>query len=133
MGNPTVWIDVANVLYLASYSVRDILWLRLLTVVASLLLIPYYAMQPVPLAPAIAWNVVFIAINTYWIIKLLIERRHGGEIGEVIGSICAGGSEGRAIQEAQGVGSRARDPGATVTAGPVLGCDIVLSEGGADG
>jgi Popeye protein conserved region len=75
MGNPTVWINVANVLYLASYSVRDILWLRILTVVASLLLIPYYAMQPVPLAPAIAWNVVFIAINTYWIIKLLIERR----------------------------------------------------------
>ena len=36
------WIHVANVLYLASYSVRDILWLRILTVVAALCLLPYY-------------------------------------------------------------------------------------------
>lgn len=75
MENPIVWITAANVLYLASYSVRDILWLRILTVVASALLIPYYELQPVPLTAAIEWNVVFIAINCYWIVRLLIERR----------------------------------------------------------
>ena len=38
-----VLIHVANVLFLLSYSVRDILWLRLLTVVAIISLLPYYA------------------------------------------------------------------------------------------
>ena len=75
MQNPIVWITGANVIYLASYSVRDILWLRILTVVAATLLIPYYAMQPTPLSAAIEWSVVFIAINAYWIVRLLIERR----------------------------------------------------------
>ncbi len=73
--NPVVWITAANLLYLISYSVRDILWLRILTVVAALLLIPYYEMQPKPLTDAIYWNVLFIAINVYWIIRLGIERR----------------------------------------------------------
>jgi hypothetical protein len=75
MDNPIVWITSANVIYLASYSVRDILWLRILTVVAASLLIPYYAMQAVPLRVAIEWSLVFILINAYWIIRLLIERR----------------------------------------------------------
>ena len=70
-----VLISVANVIYLFSYSVRDILWLRILTVVGALLLLPYYYLQPVPLWAAIAWNLVFIAINVFWIAKLLSERR----------------------------------------------------------
>lgn len=73
--SPILWITVANVLYLASYSVRDILWLRILTVIAGFLLIPYYALQPSPLIVAIAWNAVFIAINVYWIVRLARERR----------------------------------------------------------
>jgi Popeye protein conserved region len=75
MHNPIVWLNVANVLYLASYSVRDILWLRILSVIAALLLIPYYLMQVVPLTAAIEWSLVFIAVNLYWIVRLLIERR----------------------------------------------------------
>lgn len=75
MQNSAVWLSAANVLYLVSYAVRDILWLRVLTVVAAALLIPYYAMQVVPLNAAIEWNVVFIAINVYWIVRLIIERR----------------------------------------------------------
>lgn len=71
----TTWITVANVLYLASYTVHDILWLRILTVVAALFLIPYYYLQSVPLWVAILWNLVFIAINGYWIVRLMIERR----------------------------------------------------------
>lgn len=73
--NPIVWITVANVIYLASYTVRNILSLRLLTVLAASLLMPYYAMQSVPLRAAIEWNAVFIAINCYWIVRLIVERR----------------------------------------------------------
>lgn len=70
-----VLVNVANVIYLFSYSVRDILWLRILTVIGALLLLPYYYFQPDPLWPAIAWNIVFTAINIFWIAKLLLERR----------------------------------------------------------
>jgi Popeye protein conserved region len=73
--NPIVWLDISNVLYLVSYSVRDILWLRILTVIAATLLVPYYAMQYPPLQAAIAWSGVFILINFYWIVRLMIERR----------------------------------------------------------
>jgi hypothetical protein len=69
------WIHVANLLFLASYLVKDILWLRLLTVVAGFLLLPYYVMQPVPLWPAIAWSGVFLAVNIVQIKLLLLERR----------------------------------------------------------
>src|SRR4029077_11212336 len=75
MHDAMLWITIANLLYLASYSVHDILWLRILTVAAASLLIPYYALQPVPLIAAISWNVLFIAINVYWIVRLIIERR----------------------------------------------------------
>src|SRR5262245_20764116 len=68
-------IHVANVLYLLSYSVKDMLWLRCLTVVAALCLLPYYYVQPVPLTAAIAWNLLFIGINLMQIVILLRERR----------------------------------------------------------
>jgi len=74
MQNPVIWITGANATYLVSYVVRDILWLRILTVVAVALLIPYYLMQVVPLRAAIEWNILFIAINCYWVVRLIIER-----------------------------------------------------------
>ena len=75
MLNLDVWINVANFLYLFSYSVRDILWLRVLTVTGALCLLPYYYLQPEPLMAPIYWNLVFVAINLYWITRLLLERR----------------------------------------------------------
>ncbi len=66
-------IHVANVLFLASYLVRDILWLRLLTIVAIGMLIPYYFANGL-IAP-ICWNSVFIGINVLQIRTLLLERR----------------------------------------------------------
>lgn len=66
-------IHVANVLFLLSYLVRDILWLRLLTIVAIGSLLPYYAGND--LYPPIYWNTVFIAINVYQVYRLLLERR----------------------------------------------------------
>jgi CRP-like cAMP-binding protein len=68
-------IHIANILYLLSYSVKDMLWLRCLTVVAALCLLPYYYFQPVPLTAAIAWNLLFIGINVIQIVILLRERR----------------------------------------------------------
>lgn len=70
-----ILVNIANVIYLASYSVRDILLLRILTVIGILLLIPYYYFQSHVLWTPIFWNVVFMTINSIWIAKLLLERR----------------------------------------------------------
>lgn len=69
-----VLIHAANVLYLLAFTVRDILWLRILTVVAAVCLIPYFYFRPEPLMTPIYWNLVFTALNIYWICRLLLER-----------------------------------------------------------
>lgn len=68
-------INTANVLYLFSYMVRDILWLRILTVIAAFCLMPYFYFQPVPIMTPIYWNLGFTMLNIFWIVLLLIERR----------------------------------------------------------
>ncbi len=75
MVGPDILVNTANVVYLLSYSVREIFWLRVLTVVGGLLLIPYFYIQSSPLWAPIGWNVFFIGINLYWIVRLLAERR----------------------------------------------------------
>ncbi len=68
-------IHAANVLYLFAFMVRDILWLRILTVVAATCLIPYFYFRPEPLMAPIYWNLAFTALNIFWIVRLLLERR----------------------------------------------------------
>ena len=68
-------IHAANVLYLLAFMVRDILWLRILTVVAASCLIPYFYFQSVPLMTAVYWNLAFTALNLFWIARLFLERR----------------------------------------------------------
>ena len=70
-----VLVNVANVIYLFSYSVRDIFWLRILTVLGISFLMPYYYLQSSPLWTPIGWNTFFLCINLYWIARLLAERR----------------------------------------------------------
>ena len=70
-----VMVHVANLVYFASFTMRDILRLRVLTVIAASCLIPYYYFQTEPLLPAIYWNLVFVALNLYWIGRIVLERR----------------------------------------------------------
>lgn len=72
---PDYFIHTANVLLLIAYSVRDVLWLRLFAVAASLIAIPFYVLQPTVLWAPLAWSVVFAAINTFQSWLLFIERR----------------------------------------------------------
>src|ERR1700744_3910105 len=67
-------IHAANVLFLAAYMVRDILCLRILTVIATLCLILHYFARPEPMMVPIYWSLVFAALNVYWIVRLLLER-----------------------------------------------------------
>lgn len=67
-------INTANILYLLSYFVRDILRLRILTVAAASCLSGYFYCQPEPLMVAVYWNVGFIGLNLFWIARLLLRR-----------------------------------------------------------
>lgn len=68
-------VHAAYVLYLLSYLMRDILWLRVFTVIAAVCLVVYFYWRPDPLLTAISWNLVFVVLNLYWIVRLLFERR----------------------------------------------------------
>jgi Cyclic nucleotide-binding domain len=72
---PDYFIHAANVLLLIAYSVRDVLWLRLFAVAASVIAIPFYVLQPTVLWAPLAWSVVFASINLFQSWLLFIERR----------------------------------------------------------
>jgi Popeye protein conserved region len=73
---PLDWfIHAANILLLAAYSVRDILWLRALAVTSAIAAIPYFLLQPTPLWAAFAWSVLFTGINIFQLWRLILERR----------------------------------------------------------
>jgi cyclic nucleotide-binding protein len=73
--NPSYFLHVANILLLLAYSVRNILWLRLFSVAASLIALPYFILQPEPLWEPIIWSSVFAAINSFQSWRLFVERR----------------------------------------------------------
>src|SRR5262249_53907740 len=73
--NPNYFIHAANILLVVAYSVRDILWLRLFAVAASLITIPYFVLQPTMLWAPLCWSVVFAAINSVQSWRLIMERR----------------------------------------------------------
>ena len=59
------FLAAANVLLLVGYSIREVLWLRLLAAASFLIAIPYYALQPTPLWAPIIWNSVFATISLF--------------------------------------------------------------------
>jgi CRP-like cAMP-binding protein len=67
--------NLGNVLYLVAFSVRDMLWLRILTVVAQLCLMPYYCVRTEVLYAPICWGTLFILINLVQIVWLILESR----------------------------------------------------------
>src|SRR6516164_10746433 len=69
------FINASNIVLLLAYTVRDILWLRVLAVASSLLAIPYFALQPTPQRVPIGWSVIFAGLNLYQSWRLFLERR----------------------------------------------------------
>ena len=73
--NTTTLFFVANIIFCAAYVVRDILWLRVMTIVACLCTFPYFLMRESPLYSAWFWQSAFIIINAVNLTFLIIERR----------------------------------------------------------
>lgn len=67
--------DLANLIFVGAYWVKDILWLRLLTIAGSLVVIPFYLLRAEPLWTPMIWSCVFIAINAARAWGILRERR----------------------------------------------------------
>ena len=65
----------ANIIYTSSYAVRDIMWLRILTVIAAFFTFPYFFFQDSPLWSALFWQCMFISINAVQLVILYMERR----------------------------------------------------------
>lgn len=65
----------ANVLFCLAYVVRDMAYLRSITIIAASCTLPYFYFQPVPLYSAMGWQMAFILINGVNLTLLLLERR----------------------------------------------------------
>lgn len=68
-------IHVANLLYLASFLGRDMLWLRTLTCAGLAMGLIFFTCQPAPMYGPAVWHVAFLVINGFQIAALLRERR----------------------------------------------------------
>jgi hypothetical protein len=66
-------VHAGYTIMLAALTARDILWLRGMLVVAQTVLAAYA--WRIGISSIAAWNVVFVAINTVWVGKILRERR----------------------------------------------------------
>jgi hypothetical protein len=75
MVEPQYFLHIANIVLVIAYSVKDILWLRIFALSASLIGLPYYYFQTEVLWEPMAWSAVFITINGYHVCRLWLERR----------------------------------------------------------
>ncbi len=68
-------VYIANMLYLASYFMQDILRLRALTITAAMCLVAYFYLRPEPLMTVVCWNLFFIGLNVFQIVRIVIAKR----------------------------------------------------------
>ena len=73
--NATVVFFIANTIYLVSYMVTSMFWLRLLAIIGAISTFPYFYFQVEPLWSALFWQSCFLAVNLVNLLVLLYSRR----------------------------------------------------------
>jgi hypothetical protein len=69
--------NLAFILVACSFMVKDILWLRSISMTASLCSIVYnYNVAGTPLWVPISWNIFFISLNLYHVVKIIYGNRN---------------------------------------------------------
>jgi len=68
-------VNLSNIVFLVAFSVRDVLILRILSIVGEALILPYYYFQDGTLWPPIFWSGAFIIVNAVRIVMIALERR----------------------------------------------------------
>lgn len=71
----TVIFFVANSLYVISYMLTSMIWLRVLAIVAAASTVPYFYFQVEPLWSALFWQGCFLAVNLVNLLILLFRMR----------------------------------------------------------
>jgi hypothetical protein len=71
----SVFIDLSNLIFIGAYSVKDVLWLRLLAILGNLVAVPYYVLQAEPLWTLTMWSFLFISIHAVRAWGIMKERR----------------------------------------------------------
>jgi hypothetical protein len=68
-------VNFSNIVFLVAYSVRNVLWLRILAIVGEGMILPYYYLQDEKLWPPIYWGVAFMVVNAVRVVGMALERR----------------------------------------------------------
>lgn len=71
----TVVFFMANTIYLISYMVVSMVWLRLLAIIGAISTFPYFYFQVEPLWSALFWQSCFLTVNLVNLLVLLYSRR----------------------------------------------------------
>lgn len=71
----TVVFFIANSLYVISYMLTSMLWLRVLAIIAAVSTFPYFYFQVEPLWSALFWQSCFLAVNLVNLLILLFSMR----------------------------------------------------------
>ena len=75
-----ILVYMANGMYLASYFMKEMLHLRMLTVVAALCLSAYFYFRPEPMITVVGWNLFFVALNVFQIARIVIVQSRSKQI-----------------------------------------------------
>ena len=67
-------INAANLIYVIAYFTSDIVRLRLMTMAAAICLALYFFLQPTPMLNVVAWNLFFVALNLFQLLRLIRAR-----------------------------------------------------------
>ena len=67
-------VHFGYLLQLFALLARDVLWLRGILVAAQSVLASYAYLRGPEFLPYVFWNALFVAINVYWVVRLLRER-----------------------------------------------------------
>jgi hypothetical protein len=73
----TVVFFFANTLYVISYMLTSMFWLRLLAVIAAASTFPYFYFQSEPLWSALFWQSCFLSVNLVNLLVLVYSMRKG--------------------------------------------------------
>jgi Cyclic nucleotide-binding domain len=68
-------VNFSNIVFIAAYSVRNVLTLRILAIVGEGMTLPYYYYQDEKLWPPIYWGAAFMVVNAVRVVGIALERR----------------------------------------------------------
>jgi CRP-like cAMP-binding protein len=68
-------VNLSNIVFLVAFSIRDVLMLRILSLVGEGVILPYYYFQNEKLWLPILWSAAFMMVNAVRIVAVILERR----------------------------------------------------------